>query len=93
MTAPDDVEPDRRSYEVTQTFHNDDPILLDREHLERRMTWALLAHMKADGVELHTDTRLPGFILQPAPDLPDTHKVCRIGCDVALLPRLRWPRG
>lgn len=86
------VEPDRRRYEVRQTFRNDDPILVDRDKLERRMTQALIAHMKADGVEMHTDTRLPGFILQPDPVLPN-HKVCRIACEVALLPALRWPRG
>lgn len=85
------VDPDRRHYEVQQTFHKQDPILLDRAHLERRMTWALLAHMKADGVEMHTDTRLPGFVLAPDPVLPN-HMTARIGCEVAILPRLRWPR-
>lgn len=86
------VEEIRRHYDVQQTFRNDDPILLDRHQLERRMTWALLAHMKADGVEMHTDTRLPGFVLAPDPVLPD-HMTARISCDVAILPPLRWTRA
>lgn len=85
-------EVDRRHFELTQTFHNEEVRLRGPEWIEWWLTQELISHIRRNGVQMDRDTRLPGFTLTPAPHLPD-HQVARISCDIAVMPRLVWPRG
>lgn len=84
-------EPERRDYSLQWEFREEDPILLDRDRLERRMTDELRIRMAEDGVELAADYRLPGFTLhRHGGFVPPGHVVARIECQVAILPPLPW---
>lgn len=85
MAEPEEFgpAPTARRYSIEQTYRREDPILVDRERLERRLTAELIAYMRRDGVAIDPSTRLPGFTLHRHGDfVPPGHVVARIECEV-----------
>lgn len=85
MAEPEEFGPAPTShrYSIEQTYRREDPILVDRERLERRLTAELIEYMRRDGVVIDPSTRLPGFSLHRHGDfVPAGHVVARIECSM-----------
>lgn len=85
MAEPEEFgpAPTAHRYSIEQTYRHEDPILVDRKRLERRLTAELIAYMSRDGVTIHPNTRLPAFTLHRHGDfVPPGHVVARIECEM-----------